>query len=119
MKCSICHQYIYRKITIKNIFYKDVRQTCQYCFMRYMNYYPYFVIPVNGGLLHIFELLKEDLTDYSLFIQYLYPYYKAYLKTSKMIDAIYIDTLDHEFIDLIDKLNLGNLIIFTNKFKEE
>ncbi|VEU82735.1 hypothetical protein [Acholeplasma hippikon] len=119
MYCRICNQYINRKVTLKNFFYKDYRDTCINCFKAKMNLFPYFVIPIQSGMLHIFELLAEDVKDYSLFIDYFYPYYKAYLKTNRLIDAIYMDYLDQQYINLLDKFEVGNLIIFTNKYKED
>lgn len=119
MNCRICGKYINRKLTLKNFIYKDMRDTCLNCFINHMNPTPYMVIPIKGGTLHVFELLKKEVKDYSLFTQYFYPYYKAYLKTNKQIDAIYVDYLNEAYINLLDQMEVGHLIIFTNKFKED
>ncbi|MBN3490711.1 hypothetical protein JV173_04190 [Acholeplasma equirhinis] len=84
-----------------------------------MNYYPYFVIPVNGGLLHVFELLHENIEPIDSTLEYFRPFYQAYFKLSGKIDAIYIEYLTPKWIELFDKLNIGHLIIFTNICKEE
>ncbi|WP_079560635.1 hypothetical protein [Acholeplasma oculi] len=83
-----------------------------------MNLYPYFVIPIQGGLLHVFEILIPESLEVMDITDYLRPYYKAYLKTNKQIDAIYIEYLDQHMIDLLDLLALGHLIVFTNNYKE-
>lgn len=84
-----------------------------------MNIYPYFVIPIVGGLLHIFEILIPEFEESIDITDYLRPYYRAYLKTDKKIDAIYIESLDQKMIDLLDLLVLGHLIVFTNNYKED
>jgi len=99
--------------------YTETPEICSHCFNKQMNYFPYFVVPINQGLLHIFELLSKDTNNPGDYIYYLRPYYQAYFKLNMTIDAVYIETLTTKFIELFDQMKIGHLIIFTNNFKEE
>lgn len=119
MKCNVCKKSYGYTRNFKNFFNKYRPSVCRYCFKRNMNYYPYFVIPIQQGLLHIFELLTEEPKPLDLYIDYFAKYYKAYFKTDRSVDVIYVDVLTSGFIELLDELEVGHLIIFTNKYKED
>src|SRR5690606_11091065 len=119
MQCVICGKPITVKRTFLNLDKRIDHRVCKNCFQSHVNYFPYFVIPINGGLLHVFELIKGQFDPVDLFADYFRPYLQAYLKLDGYIDAIYLDILNQKWIDLFDKLNVGHLIIFTNFFKEE
>ncbi|WP_162146893.1 hypothetical protein [Acholeplasma granularum] len=119
MQCKKCLKRIKLNINLNNIFETYRNEICNSCFKKNMNYYPYFVIPIKYGLLHIFELLYEKDNLLDSYMDYFRPYYLAYLKSKPSIDAIYIEILDQKTIELFDQLNLGHLIIFTNNYKEE
>ncbi len=119
MRCKVCGKGIHIRRNFINFFDTYKPEACKNCFKSQMNYFPYFTIPIDGGLLHVFELLKEMTEPNDLYLDYFKPYYHAYLKTDQKIDAIYVDILDSELIDLLDKLTMGHLIIFTNNCKED
>lgn len=119
MLCKVCLKRIKVTINFKTFFKVYLNNACKSCFKEHMNHFPYFVIPINGGLLHIFELLYEKPNNNEYFSDYFRPYYVAYLKSNPTIDAIFIETLNIETIDLFDHMNLGHLIIFTNNVKED
>lgn len=116
--CSLCKKNTKPVIDFRKFFSTTYPETCRMCFKLHMNLYPYFVIPIQGGLLHVFEILIPESLEVMDITDYLRPYYKAYLKTNKQIDAIYIEYLDQHMIDLLDLLVLGHLIVFTNNYKE-
>ena len=117
--CLVCKTKIKKEVSFKAFFNTFKPLVCHNCFKQKMNYYPYFVIPINKGLLHVFQLLNKKVDNYKIYNDYFIPYYKAYLKTNQEIPAIYIETLDYKIISLFDLLEIGNLIVFTNYFKEE
>lgn len=119
MQCKLCRKVVRKKRTFNNLFDFEISDVCINCFKSYMNYYPYFVIPIYKGQLHIFELLHKPTNHPQYFINYFRPYYQAYFKTDMTIDAIYIEVLTTKIIELFDVMELGHLIIFTNNFKEE
>src|SRR5690554_3661931 len=119
MQCRLCKKVIYIKRNFRNLMYTETPEICSHCFNKQMNYFPYFVVPINQGLLHIFELLSKDTNNPGDYIYYLRPYYQAYFKLNMTIDAVYIETLTTKFIELFDLMKIGHLIIFTNNFKEE
>lgn len=119
MLCKLCGKKIKQNINIFNFFQKSYKTTCRDCFLEHMNYFPYMVIPINSGVLHVFELLSKEVEDNEMFNEYLEPYYKAYFKTNRLLNVVYIERLDDEFVATLEKLEVGNLIIFTNKVKEE
>lgn len=119
MHCRICRKIVHIKRTFNNLFHVDTPGVCIHCFKQHMNYFPYFVIPIHCGVLHVFELLIKDTKYPNDYINYFRPYYRAYLNTNRSIDAIYIETLTTKIIELFDHMKLGNLIIFTNNFKED
>lgn len=119
MQCRICRQVIHKKRNYRNLFEFENPGVCIHCFKQHMNYFPYLVVPIDQGVLHIFELLNIDTKYPDAFINYFRPYYRAYFNLNMTVDAVYIETLTTKTIELFDLMKLGNLIIFTNNFKEE
>lgn len=119
MQCKICRNDIKVQRTFRNLIKFELPGVCIHCFKQQMNYFPYFVIPIQNGLLHIFELLITDTKHPNDYINYFRPYYRAYLNLNMTVDAVYIETLTTHLIELFDHMELGHLIIFTNNFKED
>lgn len=119
MICSQCKNKIHMKVSFKNFFQTYEPRVCRACFKKVKQAFPYFVIPIQGGLLHIIERLTTEPKNFDEYLDYFAPYVLAYLELNLSIDMIYVETLDIEFIKILDELNVGHLIILTNKFKEE
>src|SRR5690554_4269897 len=117
--CLVCQEKIIINKTFKTFFQNFKPLVCNNCFKQKMNYFPYFVIPINKGVLHVFELLDKEVNNYNIYNDYFIPYLEAYFKTNQSIPLIYLNTLDIKMIKLFDLLEIGNLIVFTNYFKEE
>lgn len=119
MYCKSCKNVIRQAKTFRNLFNFETPEICHHCFKLNMQHFPYFVVPIQNGLLHVFELLDKDVSQAGDYLYYFRPYYQAYFKLEMTIDAIYIERLTLKTIEMFDQMNLGHLIIFTNNFKEE
>ena len=87
--CLICKERMIIKRNLKNVFYNFRPLVCSHCFKQKMNYFPYFVVPINKGLLHIFELLENDGEDLTIYNDYFIPYYNLYLKLNMKTPYLY------------------------------
>ncbi len=118
MRCKLCRQPIQIKRTFFNFFDQVPYEICYNCFKARQNIDPYFVIPSQGGLIHVFEILTELEGDAGFYFQYLKSYFMTYLSINADVPLIYLDHLDEDLLSLINQLNI-NLIILTLKYKEE
>lgn len=118
MRCKLCHHPIHIKRTFINLFDEVPYDICHHCFKAHENIYPYFVVPSQGGMIHIFEILTHIDGEPGYYFQYIKPYLLAYLKERSTIPLIYLDTLDENLLSMINQLNI-DLIILTLKYKEE
>lgn len=119
MYCKSCRNVIRQAKTFQNLLNFEIPEICKHCFKLHMQHFPYFVVPIQNGLLHVFELLTKETNQPGDYLYYFRPYYQAYFKVGMTIDCIYIEKLTPKTIELFDQMNLGHLIIFTNNFKEE
>jgi hypothetical protein len=118
LKCYVCGNPIHFKRTFLNLFEPLTHQICHRCYRIRENIYPYFVIPSQGGLIHIFEALTEIDGPSYIYFSHLAHYFNAYIRVRPSIKLIYLDELNDSLLELFQQLNI-DLIILTLKYKEE
>ncbi len=112
MLCEHCHRKIITKRHLWNLFEPEIHHLCDVCYARYPLLPTLEVMPIEGGVMHLFTLIDASYpVDPIAYQSFVGPYIMMALTRYQGHTLIIFDRISTSVFDLLDHLSFGDLVV--------